>query len=79
VTCASTRKVTILFLRLHSLKPNPNTYKKPWDFMIIIRVRDWAFFKNLFVSAFGARLRQHLTHLCGNFSQMLQRKKQKGT
>lgn len=33
----------------------------------------------MFVSAFRVRLRQHLTHLCGNFSQVLQRKKQKGT
>lgn len=47
--------------------------------MIIIQVRDWAFFKRLFVSTFGARLKQHLTHLYGNFSQVLQRKKQKGT
>lgn len=33
----------------------------------------------MLVSAFGARLRKHLTHLWGNFSEGLQRKKQKGT
>lgn len=80
MTRASKRKVTIFFLCLYSLKPNPNTYKKPQDFIIIIQVWDWAFFqKIMLVSAFGARLRQHLKHLCGNFSKVLQRKKQKGT
>lgn len=83
MTCASKRKVTIFFLCLYSLKPNPNTYKKPQDFMIIIPVWGWFFVfffqKSMLVSAFGARLRKHLTHLWGNFSKGLQRKKQKGT
>lgn len=48
--------------------------------MITIQVWDWSFFqKIMLVSAFGARLRKHFTHLWDNFSKGLQRKKQKGT